>query len=266
MGSNPTPGIEVVYLPRRHMTSALLLGLGLAAGAFGALLGIGGGLIIMSGLTILLGLPVREAVAIGLVCVCANSASSSAVYLRKGSVELPIGVELQCFAVLGAVVSGLVAPFIPPQPIYYAVAAILLYTAWRMVPRERRVSPPQHRGTPWLANAASVGAGLLSGLTGIGGGIINTPVLHLMLDVPFERAVPTSSYMIGVTAAASGSVYLARGDLNATSAALTLLGSLGGAALGASLAPRVNVLLIRYSFILLLLYIAWEMTGRALGA
>ncbi|MBI3081944.1 MAG: TSUP family transporter, partial [Gemmatimonadetes bacterium] len=88
------------------MNQQQLLGLfvvGLAAGGLGALLGVGGGLIIVPALSLLAGLSLHAAIGTSLVCICASSAASAAVYLRRGRVELPVAVELQFFSVAGAV-------------------------------------------------------------------------------------------------------------------------------------------------------------------
>jgi uncharacterized membrane protein YfcA len=110
-----------------------------------------------------------------------------------------------------------------------------------------------------------VGAGLVSGLLGVGGGLINTPILHLLLGVPFERAVATSAYMIGVTAASGALVYLARGDVEPGIAAATVLGTLIGAAAAARMAHRVDQAKLRVGFAVVLLYVAYRMIRRGLA-
>ncbi len=244
--------------------------IGLAAGGFGALLGIGGGLIIVPALSLLAGLPLRAAVGTSLVCVCAASAASSTVYLRRGRVELPIGIELQFFAVVGAVTAGLGAGFIPATPLYFFFALLLAFTAWQMWPRdaagwiERRLARVASSRTH-VARGAAVGAGVVSGMLGVGGGILNTPVLHLVLGLPFPRAVATSAYMIGMTAAAGALVYVARGDVAPGLVTAAMLGTLAGAVPAALGGHRISSRWLRGVFSLLLVFVAYQMVRRGLA-
>jgi uncharacterized membrane protein YfcA len=255
-----------------HVSSQLLslFVIGLAAGGFGALLGVGGGLIIVPALSLLAGLPLRSAVGTSLVCICAASAASSAVYLRRGRVELPVGIELQFFAVLGAVTAGLGAGLIPATPLYFFFALLLAFTALQMWPREtaswleRRLSRVAASRTS-VARGAAVGAGVVSGMLGVGGGILNTPVLHLVLGLPFQRSVATSAYMIGMTAAAGALVYVARGDVAPDLATAAMVGTLAGAVPAALGGHRIGARWLRGAFSLLLIFVAFQMIRRGLA-
>lgn len=243
--------------------------IGLAAGGIGALLGVGGGLIIVPALTLLAGLSLHAAIGTSLVCICASSAASAAVYLRRGRVELPVAVDLQFFSVAGAVVAGLVAGWIPATPLYLVFAVLLSLIALQMWPTagagwlERRLALVRARGA--VARGVSVGAGLLSGLLGVGGGILNTPVLHLVLGMRFERAAATSSYMIGMTAAAGALVYLVRGDIRPGLVTAAMAGTLVGAVPAALGGHRLNPRWLRTAFAALLAFIAYQMVRRGVA-
>ncbi len=245
-----------------------LVGVGLAAGGIGALLGVGGGLILVPGLIFISGLPFQNAVAASLVCVVGTSVAGSTVYLRQDRVDLPVAIELQFFTVVGAVVAGLVAAFMPAGPLYFAFSILLLVTAYRMWPRQRRVP---ERATHFVgrrrhaAAGASVGAGLVSGLLGVGGGVLNVPILHLLVGIPFDRATATSVYIIGLTASAAAAVYLVRGDVELWVAGAALIGTMLGAGVAALFARRVQVRVLKVGFVVLLLYVAFRMVGRGVA-
>lgn len=249
-----------------HQQLLSLFVIGLAAGAFGALLGVGGGLIIVPALSLLTGLSLRAAIGTSLVCICASSAASAAIYLRRGRVELPLALELQFFSVTGAVTAGLIAGLIPATPLYFGFAIVLAMVAIQMWPGaqagwlERRLAVVSARGA--VARAASVGAGLLSGLLGVGGGILNTPVLHLVLGLRFERATATSSYMIGVTAAAGALVYLVRGDFRPGLVTAAMVGTLVGAVPAALRGHRLSARWLRMAYTALLVFVAYQMLRR----
>jgi len=252
-----------------------LFALGAGAGALGVLLGVGGGLIIVPALTLWMNFSLQNAIPASLLCVAATSVAGSTVNLSRGRVELGPGIELQFYTVFGAVAAALIAAWIPAAPLHFAFAALLVYAAYRMCPRrtdrpvegqsDRRGERPGPRAA-MAAAGASVGAGLLSGLLGVGGGIVNTPVLHLVLGLPFERAAATSVYMIGLTAASSSLIYLARGDVLPDVTGATVLGALAGSWCAAKVSHRLNTRALKVGFALLLVYVAFRMVQRGLSA
>lgn len=252
-----------------HQQLLILFVIGLAAGGFGALLGVGGGLIIVPALSLVAGLSLHAAIGTSLVCICASSAASASVYLRRGRVELPVAVELQFFSVAGAVAAGLTAGVIPAAPLYFGFALLLAVVAAQMWPRtqagwlERRLAMVSARDT--MARGASVGAGLISGMLGVGGGILNTPVLHLVMGMRFDRATATSSYMIGMTAAAGALVYLVRGDVRPGLVTAAMVGTLVGAVPAAVAGHRLSVQRLRAAFAVLLWFVALQMIRRGVA-
>lgn len=243
-----------------------LLGVGALAGGLGALLGVGGGVILVPGLIFLAGLPFQSAVATSLVCVVATSVAGSAIYLRRGAIDLPIAVELQAFTVVGAVAAGLSAAFVPVAPLYLSFAALLAFIAFSTWPRRGSDSPrPPHHAARGIAAGASVGAGLVSGLLGVGGGVLNVPILHSLLGLAFNRAVATSVFMIGVTAGSATAVYLIRGVVDVRVAAVTMLGTVAGASVAARSGRRIGQKWLKIGFSLLLAYVAYRMVLRGIA-
>ena len=114
-----------------------------------------------------------------------------------------------------------------------------------------------------LGALVSVGAGSLSGLLGIGGGIVNVPTMNLLMGVPIRVATTTSTYMLGATAAASAVIYYSRGQVDALLAAPVVIGVLVGARLGARIAPRVPQRALQLAFVVVALVFAAQMLLRA---
>jgi uncharacterized membrane protein YfcA len=123
----------------------VLLGGGVAAGAFGSLLGLGGGILIVPLLTLGFGLPLREAVAISLVSVIVTSSASAAVYLQRHVANLRLGMTLELFSAVGALVGGLVAFLISEQVLAGLFAALI---TWVAVSMARRKDPPRNAPEP----------------------------------------------------------------------------------------------------------------------
>jgi hypothetical protein len=222
------------------------------------------------------------------------------VYLQRRQANLRLGIVLELFTGIGAVVGGAIAFLVDERVLAGAFALLLLYVATTMV-RSARPSagpPTGDEATPGIdddllpdedaatvdvdagtlglrddrirrmpvAAVASVGAGVASALLGIGGGLVKVPLMHLALGVPLRIATATSNLMVGITASTSAIVYLLRGGIDAYAAGPTAVGVFVGATLGSRLGHRIDVRVLRLLFVAVLLYTAFEMARRALGA
>ena len=272
----------------------LMLGGGAAAGLFGSLLGLGGGILIVPILTFGFDLPLRDAVGVSLVSVIVTSGASAGVYLERRIANLRLGMVLELFTAVGALIGGLVAFLLDERVLAGLFAALLVYVAVTMGRNSARSTGPSGdaRGTPpeiaapsggssafvdrlsgseyrvrrlGPGAAGSVGAGVVSALLGIGGGAVLVPVMHLAMGVPLRVATATSNLMIGVTATASAIIYLLRGGIDPFIAGPTAIGVFLGATLGSRTAHRVDVRVLRLLFVVVLLYTAFQMVRRALG-
>lgn len=229
------------------------------AGFIGALFGLGGGVLIIPFLTLVEGVPVPLAVGASIVSVVATSSSSAATYVQDHLTNLRLGMFLEIGTVAGAITGAFVAVFLPASVLFVLFGLILLYATIIMV-RARGIDFPADVKSDTTSRILSLGgqyedhslnrvvkyevtrtpltvfigyfAGIVSGLLGVGGGIINVPTMNLVSKVPVKVASATSNFMIGVTAAASASVYLLRGDVNPLLAAPLIVGVAGGALLG----------------------------------
>ncbi|MDP9482732.1 MAG: sulfite exporter TauE/SafE family protein [Chloroflexota bacterium] len=261
---------------------------GLAAGVFGSLLGLGGGVLIVPLLTLGFGLPLREAVGVSLVAVIVTSSASAGVYLERHVADLRLGMTLELFTASGALVGGLVAFLLSEQILAGLFTLLLVYTALSMARRREPepVSPatiadvePTVTRDPAIQSPVAPGfvvrhlgwgivgslfAGLVSAILGIGGGVVKVPVMHLVMGVPLRVATATSNLMIGITAAASAIIYLLRGGIDVYVAGPTAVGVFMGASIGSRTVHRIDVRILRFLFVGVLLVTAWQMAGRAL--
>jgi uncharacterized membrane protein YfcA len=287
------------------MDVALLMVVGgVAAGVFGSLLGLGGGLLIVPLLTIGFGLPLREAVAVSLVCVIVTSSASASVFLERRQANLRLGMTLELFTAMGAIAGGLIAFLLDARVLAGLFALVLVYVAFTMG-RLRSTPPATPAATPAARAAAtpaatppaaasaapdpgsdgtsavtdaghavhnwpggiagSVAAGVVSALLGVGGGIVKVPVMHLVMGVPLRTATATSNLMIGITASASAIIYLLRGGIDPYVAGPTAIGVFLGATLGSRTAHRIDIRILRGLFVAILLYTGWQMLLRGLS-
>jgi uncharacterized membrane protein YfcA len=108
------------------------------------------------------------------------------------------------------------------------------------------------------------GAGVVSGLLGIGSGALKVPAMDLAMRLPIKVSTATSNFMIGVTAAASAGVYFMRGDIDPFVAAPVAAGVVVGATIGSRLLGVLHSRLIRMVFVAVLLWISLQMLIRGL--
>ena len=239
-----------------------LLALGFSAGVFGALAGLGGGIILTPVLAIYFGLPMHQAIGITLLSVIATSTATSSQFVERHVTDIRLGMTLELATTLGALIAALVAHRLNRRTLAVLFVCFLAYSAASMVkkawssrqhPHETTVPDYKVQNYP-LGLGASLIAGGLSGLLGIGGGPIKVPVMYLFMKVPLRVATATSNFMIGVTAATSAYIYWGRGDINVTIAAPLVAGVFAGSLLGARLAPRVKTF---YILVLLITVMGW---------
>lgn len=269
----------------------LMLGAGAVAGFFGSLLGLGGGVLIVPMLTLGFGLPLRESVAVSLVCVIMTSSAAAGVYLERHVANLRLGMTLELFTAFGALVGGSIAFLLDERLISWLFAGLLAYTAFTMARPRRPVAveetavdevlaAPTREPHEALDRLSGSGyrvrnlrpgmvvagfAGVVSALLGIGGGTIKVPLMHLAMGVPLRVATATSNLMMGITAAASSVIYVIHGGIDPYAAGPTAIGVFLGASAGSRLSHRVHVDVLRLLFVVVLGYTAIQMLLRGIS-
>jgi uncharacterized membrane protein YfcA len=106
-----------------------LLALGLFAGWLGAVVGIGGGIVVVPALVIGFGYEIRTAVASSLVVVVATSTAAGSAYVGEGLANMRLGMTLEIATTIGGMTGGLVAVVVAPSTISGVFAVMMLVTA-----------------------------------------------------------------------------------------------------------------------------------------
>jgi uncharacterized protein len=246
---------------------------GLPLSAVFAGLGIGGGAFFVP-LFLALGYGFVQATGASLILIAVLSLSASIVYLREGAVDPRLILVMEPGSALAALLTGYVAHAIPVSWLRGLFVLVLIPTAWRMFrarsappaalasPKRRRLSLLSTRGgSTYLihvptAVAASLVAGALSGLLGIGGGLVKVPAMTLLLGAPIHVAVASSALMIGVTAAFGVGGHALGGEIPVTPALVGALSVAVGARVGARYAIRLPQRTLRRVFAGALLLLA----------
>lgn len=271
---------------------AALFATSVAAGAAGAILGLGGGILLIPILTLFYGVDLHYAMGASIVSVIATSSGAAAAYLRTRLSNVRVGLFLTLATVSGALVGAGLAGVVPVRALQLLLGLALGYSAFatmRQLHVELPESPepdplalrfglegtyydaPLDREVKYRATRvrqgflAMFGAGLLSGLLGIGSGAFKVLAMDYFMRLPMKVSTATSNFMIGVTSAATAGVYFARGDIHPLLATPVAVGVLAGAVLGTRLMARMRNTTVRKAFLPVLAYLAASMILRGLG-
>lgn len=253
---------------------------GLAAGIMGSLLGLGGGFIVIPILTILFHLPIKTAIGISLVSVIATSTAAATVYVKEGKTDIRLGMTLELATTIGAILGALIAGFISSKTLYFLFSALLIYNAYSVYRKSdsQRCKGNEIAATKLTGNSMhsyqvkniplgmflSSIAGVLSGLLGIGGGLIKIPAMYLVMGVPLKTAAATSNFMIGVTATASAFIYFLNGNIDVAVAVPVALGIFVGARFGTKINEAISTNTLKKIFVLVFIYTAVEMVIKGM--
>lgn len=255
---------------------------------FGSMLGVGGGFIIVPIITLASGIPIQFAIGSSLVSIVINSCTATSVYISNHMTNLKLGLLLCTMLVPGAVAGALLGTLLPEPVLTLIFGLLLIYIAYTMLPKHpgpqsveemqmlNSASEQPQDAHAWLDDSyydpalgyevsykvhhpvtglvTSFFGGALSSMLGIGGGIINVPVMNKLMQMPDKAAVATSSIMLAFTTMTGSIIYASHGFIVPYLIAPLCIGVYIGARLGATLTNRVKgpVIMIIFSIFLML--------------
>lgn len=245
------------------MTFAVFAFVGAAAGLLGALVGVGGGILIVPCLSLFLKVPIHQAIAASIVGVVATSTATAIRYVRDDMSNVRLGMTLETATTVGAVLGGATSAVLSREVLSAVFGVVMILVAGYMLKGRKKAGHAEEAEDPGpfggsyhdpslgrrvtyrvkrlgAGLTASFLAGNLSGLLGIGGGPIKVPAMTLFMGIPIKAAAATSNFMIGITACASAYVYYMKGFVAPSIAVPVALGVTAGAYGGAAVAPRIS--------------------------
>jgi uncharacterized membrane protein YfcA len=269
-----------------------LLLISILVGLLGSLTGLGGASILIP-IMVLLGIPIKEAVACGMVAIIATSSGSAASFVKQKITNLRLAMYLEMFTIIGAIVGATITVIIAPVFLYFLFAAFLLTSFINIGSSlKEEYTPPatQDKLSKWLglegsyfdkaknkiitykATNAFLGglgmlvAGLAAGMLGIGAGAFKVIVHEKVLKVPAKVSSATSNLVIGMTALAGVSVYLFSGLLNLTLMAPMAVGVTVGAVVGGRLLNRLHDRHLKILFFIIVIFLIIQMLYKGVTA
>lgn len=268
--------------------------IGLFAGTLGAVLGIGGGMIITPILTVMMGLDIKYAIGASIISVIATSSGATIAYLKDDMLNLRVAMFLEIATTVGAIMGALLVGAFSSTFLFVLFGFFLLYSTYNMVrklfsKKGESVYTEQGPTVQKLRLADSYydkaekkqidysmknipggfimmwAAGLASGLLGIGSGAFKVIAMDTIMKMPLKPSSATSNLMMGVTAAASATVYFFNGSIRPDIAGPLAIGVLVGATIGARLMQVLKPRLIRMIFVPIIFYMGLQMVLKGFG-
>ncbi|MCB0918583.1 MAG: sulfite exporter TauE/SafE family protein [Actinobacteria bacterium] len=245
-------------------TTVSVLTVGVLGGLLSGMFGVGGGIVMVPLLVIWLGLDQRRAIATSLVAIVPIAIAGMIGYAFGSNVDWRAGLILGIGGIIGGQLGVWLLHRIPVRVVQVLFAAVLVYSAWRLVfPAETTGVEPEQ--LPWLLLVvAGVAAGVLSGLLGVGGGIILVPTLVLLVGLGIDGARGTSLLVVIITALTASFTNLRTGRADASIGIRAGLAGTPAAILGALVGQWVPEQLASALFALLMLVAAFQVLSRAI--
>ncbi|MBF0758337.1 sulfite exporter TauE/SafE family protein [Ligilactobacillus murinus] len=275
-------------------TALLMLGVGIFAGIMGSILGIGGGMIVTPIVTLAMGLDIKYAIGASIIAVIATSSGSTIAFLKDDVLNLRVAMFLEIATTIGAIIGALLTGAFEPMILYILFGSLLVFSSWNMYRKMRSGQEvlQQVHADKWAEKfnlnssyydkntkqqvdyqvenvpggfLIMLGAGLASGMLGIGSGAFKVMAMDGAMKMPLKPSSATSNLMMGVTAAASATVYFFNGSIRPDLAVPLALGILGGSTIGTRIMQVLPSKIIRLIFIPILLYLGLQMILKGFG-
>lgn len=229
-------------------TIAILIGVGLGAGTLGSMLGVGGGIIMVPALTFL-GLPPVQATSTSLIAVASTSVSSTVEYSRQKRIDYRLGLEMAAFAIPGAVLGAILSDYLSTGSfsLYFGILLILtgVYILYKNSILKDAAAKKRSMALRMAVFAATFGAGIISSLFGVGGGVIFVPAMLLVLGLTMQRAAPTSQLVLMMTSVAGVLMHAFLLHPDYLQALALSAGAFAGAQIGARLSRTAKEVLLQ---------------------
>ncbi|BAA29606.1 sulfite exporter TauE/SafE family protein [Pyrococcus horikoshii] len=237
---------------------------GLITGTLAAMFGLGGGFLLVPTLNIL-GVEIHHAIGTSSASIIFTALSSSYAYYKQKKIYYDIGIALASTAVIGAYIGAWLTSIISPSKLKVIFGITLIFVAYRMIKKKpaEEVKEKVRERRKWVPIGGFF-SGVLSGLLGVGGGIINVPFLT-WLGVPIHNAVATSSFAIIFTSTSSAIKHYLLGNVELYWLPLLVPGLIVGAQIGARIAKKTKARSLKNGFAIVMLILAIRMILKGLG-
>lgn len=229
-----------------QMEVAGFLALGILVGLLGALLGIGGGMVIVPLLVFAWDYEPQLAIGTSVLMVLMNAVSGTWGYIRQKKVCVDAALKFAVATVPGAFLGSYAAEYLQGRLFYLVFGAFFVLAAINIYRKASKNAAGKTAGeVPEVYNwklgvLCSVGVGFLASILGIGGGIVHVPFMVYVLNFPVHVAIATSTCILAVSSLAGLVSHAMLGHIVWTSGLAIGAGAFVGAQGAVALAQRLQ--------------------------
>lgn len=247
------------------LNEVLILLITLTAGFIGPIVGLGGGFLILPLLVLVLGFPVHEAVIISLASVSGIALSAFLTFSRKKLVNFKLGLMLEFFTVLGALVGSTLASHLDEKILEILFGITTIYVSFKMIKTSKhKVYKIFKKRKLFFAYLSSFLAGLIASMIGIGGGVLKVPIMNLILSVPIRMAIGTSEFMITITSITAVLNYHLQGIGKIYYELIGIISGFCGAQLGSRMSLKLGNVFLKKLFAFILFFFSILMITKGI--
>lgn len=243
-----------------------------AVALIASMMGIGGG-VLYTPIQLFFGEDIHSAATTSLFLIIILSLSATFIYRRAGKIDWKMAVLLEVFTVTGGFAGGYISEFISETALIILLIAVVTFSGFTMLTHKRDLSNRHTTCDKWylwrrtcsneeyflnllVAFPIAVLAGVISGMVGVGGGVIKVPMMVLLLHIPIDIAIATSVFMVGITALGGFAGHVVVGHWNWKLSLILTPGVFVGAMCGAHCMLKINKEKLKKVFGILMLLIA----------
>jgi uncharacterized membrane protein YfcA len=266
----------------------LIIVFGIFIGILGSSMGVGGGAFIVPFFVLVFNIPIKYAIAVSLVSIIATSSAVASVNVERGLTNVRLGIFLEMSMAIGSIVSTFVMMKTNSSIIQLLFSFMLLPVALTMFLKAKKTKKTEHKEISLNLNKdnknlstffdPSLGrnvvyaskklktafffsffGGVMSGLFGLGGGIVQVPVMNILCGVPIKAATATSNFMIGLSASASAIILFKNGYILGDIATFLIVGVVIGSIIGMKFLYKAKGSTIQLFFSFLLMFLSLKM-------
>lgn len=215
---------------------ALGVVIGFVSGVLSGLFGVGGGIVMTPGLQVVLGAAPIVALATPLPVILPTALTGALTYRRAGEIDERAAAWMIGPGVLASIVGALLTTLVDTHLLLVITAVLLAYQSLGILRGSRTRRGASFRATPSMYIGIGLVAGFVSGLLGIGGGLVMVPMLVGWLGMPLKRALGTSLLAIVALVVPGTITHAALGHIDWSLFVVVTIGAVPGALLGAKIA------------------------------
>lgn len=228
------------------MEILLFLAIGLGVGCLGAMLGIGGGIIIVPLMSFVFGATPQEAAGTSMLVVLFNSLSGAFGYYKQKRICWDAAWKFALATIPGGFLGSYIAHYLESKTlfiifgIFFAIMAAVMFLKANAKSKEETNTEIPEKYNLKLGTICSVAVGFIASILGIGGGIIHVPMMTYLLKFPVKTAIATSTAILTVSALSGAVSHACLGHVLWIPAVGLAVGAIVGAQLGVRLVSKTK--------------------------